>query len=135
MVLRLDNPPIGASAGPPAKVTIADINAAPVVKFSPASIKLTERSQTTTTVTVGAGDKNDIPGDVSLIMTELRLMVSHPKMVITGGMCPADNDDGIIMAISGVGVSALSATGNDAGSFEVKVMAVLAAWVCGMVFR
>ena len=106
MALRLGglDVPLGASAGPPATVTITDINAAPVVKFSPASIKLTERSQTTATVTVGAGDTNDIPGDVSMITTQLRLMVSHPDIVmtgITGSECPPVPAGGIVMAING----------------------------------
>ena len=123
MALRLSGDvPLGASVGPPAKVTITDINAAPVVKFSPASIKLTERSQTTATVTVGPGDNtNTIPGDVSMITTQLRLMVSHPDIVMTGMpggevKCPVPNDKGIVMAITGKGVSELSA-----GSFEVNV--------------
>ena len=76
-----------SNTAPSAKVTLSDINSAPVVKFTPASIKLTERSQTTTTVTVAAGDKKPIPGDISDITGALRLMVSDTDMVEIGITC------------------------------------------------
>ena len=76
-------------SAPSVKVTLTDVNVAPVVKFTPASIKLTERSQTTTTVTVAAGDKKPIPGDISDITGALRLMVSDTDMVEIGITCDA----------------------------------------------
>ena len=76
-----------SNRAPSAKVTLSDVNSAPVVKFTPASIKLTERSQTTTTVTVAAGDKKPIPTDISQITGALRLMVSDSKMVEVGIGC------------------------------------------------
>ena len=76
-----------SNSAPSVKVTLADVNAAPVVKFTPASIKLTERSQTTTTVTVAAGDDKPIPTDINDITGALRLMVSDSDMVEIGITC------------------------------------------------
>ena len=70
-------------------VTFSDTNAAPVVKFTPASIKLVERSSTTTTVTVASGDKKDIPSGISQITNALRLMPSDSKLVAVGITCAA----------------------------------------------
>ena len=76
-----------SNSAPSAKVTLSDVNSAPVVKFTPASIKLTERSQTTTTVTVAAGDDKPIPEDIDDITGALRLMVSDSDMVEIGITC------------------------------------------------
>ena len=81
-----------SNSAPSAKVTLSDVNVAPVVKFTPASIKLTERSQTTTTVTVAAGDDKPVPTDISQITGALRLMVSDSKMVEVGITCAMGRD-------------------------------------------
>ena len=109
-----------------AKVTLTDVSVAPVVKFTPASIKLTERSQTTTTVTVEAGDDKEIPEAISAITGALRLMVSDPKMVSVGAAGSTDTtgcnaEDAPPVYISG-DVGTLEEMGDDAGSFNLTAI-------------
>ena len=123
--IRLTSPPSGASSGPAAMVTIDDNDVAPVVKFTPAHVKLTERSNTTTTVTVASGNDKDAPAALSDITGQLRLMVSNPKIVWTGPDADAEDAgcavDGVVLAISGDGVGTTDEMGEMAGSFELQV--------------
>ena len=111
-------------------VTFSDVTVAPVVKFDPASIKLTERSQTTTTVTVAPGDdkalSDALETQVEAISTFVHLMVSDPDMVSVGEMgssnvsktgCYAEEPP--VVYISGP-VGTLGEMGDDdAGSFNL----------------
>ena len=98
------------------------------MKFTPASIKLTERSQTTTTVTVAAGNDKPIPTAIDDIGNVLRLMVSDPDMVSVGSAVSSNaegaetgcySDDAPVVHISG-GVGSLADMGeDDEGSFDL----------------
>ena len=72
----------------------------PVVKFTPAHVKLTERSNTTTTVTVASGNDKDAPAALSDITGQLRLMVSNPKIVWTGPDADAADADALWKVLS-----------------------------------
>ncbi len=127
MALRTDALNVTPSPGS-AMVTVTDTDVAPVVKFTPALIKLNERSSTTTTVTVveGAKDKG-IPEDIISITSALRLRVSNPSMVFTGGTADeatacnavAPATTGPAVAITGANVSALGTMGDNDGTFEI----------------
>ena len=86
VVLKLS---AGATVSPsPALFTLStvDDDTAPVAKFTPSSVKLTERSNTTATLHVKSGDDDSIPSGISKHIVPLRIIVRPADLVVTGAI-------------------------------------------------
>ena len=115
-----DNPSVSPSPDQ-LKISVMDAQVQPVVRFSKGSISLTEDSQTTVAVRLGAETATaaDVPGDLTGIAGTLRVMITPADALYDA----TSNPDGpITIDIGGTALAASAAPNNQPGTYDIGTL-------------